>query len=422
MTKVCVFGLGYIGLPTASILATNGFEVLGVDVRPSIVEVINRGQIHIREPGLMTIVQAATMSGRLRASLEPEPADIFIIAVPTPCIDREDGTKGAELTAVRAATKALCTVVKAGDLVILESTSPPGTTKDVVAATIEAETGLVAGRDVAVAHSPERVLPGHILRELIQNDRVIGGVTPGCAARAAALYSGFIEGQCLTTDSMTAEMVKLMENAYRDVNIALANELALIAERLGFDANEVIDFANRHPRVNLHRPGPGVGGHCISVDPWFVYEAAPEQAKMIRLARAINDGRPAQVCQRLEAELGELKGEPVAIFGVAYKGNVDDVRESPVTEIVERLRDGGASVRIYDPHVREYPYELNGLESSLEGAKAMVIGCAHDEFRYLDPDVVGERMAGRLVFDTVNILNQERWSEAGFVYRRVGRG
>ena len=420
MTKICVMGLGYIGLPTASMFATHGCDVLGVDVNPAVVNVVNRGEIHIREPGLKTLVKAATLSDKLRASTQPETADVFVIAVPTPCVNKPDGTKGADLDAVRASTVAICPVLKQHDLVILESTSPPGTTRDVIAPIIASGTDLRPGADVHIAHCPERVLPGKILRELIENDRVIGGLTPQCARRAAELYRMFVAGDCLLTDSTTAEMVKLMENTYRDVNIALANELALISEHLGIDAYDVITLANRHPRVQLHQPGPGVGGHCISVDPWFVYESAPELARLICLSRNVNDARPEQVSHALSALLNGLDGKHIAVFGVAYKGNVDDVRESPITELIEHLEEGGAKVRVYDPHVREYLHELHGLDQALDSADAVVTGAAHDEFRYLDPKVVADKMSGRVVYDGVNVLNKEKWVEAGFEYRKVG--
>lgn len=421
MQSICVLGLGYIGLPTASVLATHGHQVLGVDVNPSVVDVVNQGKIHIEEPGLNTVVQAATRSGHLKAALAPQPADVFIIAVPTPCVPNGEHTFGADMRAVRSATEALCEVVKEGDLVILESTSPPGTTADIVAATIQARTGLVAGQGVFVAHCPERVLPGRILHELIDNDRVIGGVTPACAERASRLYAGFITGKCFQTDATTAEMVKLMENTYRDVNIALANELALIAEELGFDANEVITLANRHPRVHLHRPGPGVGGHCISVDPWFVHEAAPAQARLIKLARDINHGRPEQVVETLRQRMGSLGGRRVAVFGVAYKGNVDDVRESPSTDIIRLLKAHDAQVTIYDPHVHQYEYDLSGLREALDGAEVLLMTTGHDEFAFLEPNTVAERMASPVVYDLVAILNEARWTEAGFTFWKVGR-
>jgi UDP-N-acetyl-D-mannosaminuronic acid dehydrogenase len=374
-TRICVLGLGYIGLPTASVFATHELEVLGVDIDPFVVETVNKGRIHIEEPGLKTIVKAATLSGFLRAALEPAPADVFIIAVPTPCVDLADG-RGADMRAVEAATEALCGVLAPGNLVILESTSPPGTTRD-IGRRITERTGLVPGRDVFVAHCPERVLPGQILHELIHNDRVIGGLTPACAARAASLYRTFVAGRCEETDAMTAELVKLMENTYRDVNIALANELAAVCEDLGSDARAVIRLANLHPRVQLHAPGPGV--------------------------------------------LGGLEGRAVAVFGLAYKANVDDCRESPSLEILELLEHAGARVSAYDPHVRQLDEgEVVGLNQALAGAEAIVVATGHDEFRFLDPAVVAESVAQRRVFDLCGVLDAARWRDAGFEVWRAG--
>ncbi len=418
-TRICVLGLGYIGLPTASVFATHELEVLGVDIDPFVVETVNKGRIHIEEPGLKTIVKAATLSGFLRAALEPAPADVFIIAVPTPCVDLADG-RGADMRAVEAATEALCGVLAPGNLVILESTSPPGTTRD-IGRRITERTGLVPGRDVFVAHCPERVLPGQILHELIHNDRVIGGLTPACAARAASLYRTFVAGRCEETDAMTAELVKLMENTYRDVNIALANELAAVCEDLGSDARAVIRLANLHPRVQLHAPGPGVGGHCIPLDPWFVVQAAPARTPLIRLARTINAGQPGRHVARLASLLGGLEGRAVAVFGLAYKANVDDCRESPSLEILELLEHAGARVSAYDPHVRQLDEgEVVGLNQALAGAEAIVVATGHDEFRFLDPAVVAESVAQRRVFDLCGVLDAARWRDAGFEVWRAG--
>ena len=421
MKSICVLGLGYIGLPTSALFATRGHSVLGVDISPSVVDTINRGAIHIEEPGLQEVVEEAVRSGKLTASLQPASSDVFIIAVPTPNIDKPDGTRGAGLEAVRSATRAICPVVKAGDLIILESTSPPGTTRDIVGRILQEETSLVPGRDIFVAHCPERVLPGQILRELVENDRVVGGVTPACGEAAAALYRSIVTGQVFTCEATTAEMVKLMENTYRDVNIALANELALIAERMGFDANEVIDLANRHPRVHLHRPGPGVGGHCISVDPWFVVEASPQEARLIRLARDINHGRPAQVATYLAGKLGTLSGKRVAVLGVAYKADVDDVRESPITELIADLQHRGAVVAVHDPHVVAYDYPLVSLDEAVRAADLVLVAVGHREFRFLDPTQVQPLVAQPVVYDAQGCLQESAWRDAGFTYWRVGR-
>lgn len=415
--KVCILGLGYIGLPTASILATNGFEVVGVDTNPRVVETVNRGGIHIQEPGLHTLVQAAVKSGGLRAATEVEPADVFIIAVPTPITD----DKRADLTYVRDAGYMVVPVLQAGNLVILESTSPPGTCEKVLRPVLE-ESGLKAGTDFGLAHCPERVIPGRTVRELIQNDRVIGGIDRRSAEEASRLYKKFVEGRIHLTGCTTAEMTKLMENTYRDVNIALANELALICEEMGISAWEVIELANLHPRVNIHSPGPGVGGHCIAVDPWFIVERFPETARMIGMGRAINDGMPAYMVKRVRYILDGI-GEPrVAVLGVSYKGNIDDTRATPALPIISGLKDAGIQVAIYDPHIRDFEYELSSLQEALAGADCILLLADHDEFKFLYPQELGKLMRQRVVLDTRNTLSYDLWRQFGFTVYRLGAG
>lgn len=420
-SKICVVGLGYIGLPTASIFATQGFDVLGVDVKPNVVETINNGEIHIDEPGLRTLVKAGVNSGQLRAALAPEKSDVFIIAVPTPCVEGDGSEfRTSDLSFVQEAMRAIMPFIEPGNLIILESTSPPSTTTRLVANPLE-DAGYTIGQDIYVAHCPERVLPGHIMRELTQNDRVIGGVTAACAERAAALYRSFVEGQIHTTEATTAELVKLMENTFRDVNIALANELANICDHLGVNATEVIALANCHPRVNLHRPGPGVGGHCLPLDPWFVIESAPEQSALIRTARLLNQSVPRYLVQQVKQALATVENPKVAIFGVAYKGNVDDARETPAKYIIDGLSKGGEiDVAIYDPYVRNFAYELSGLQETVHDADALLICTGHDEFRFIDPTEIAKLMRRPAVFDLANHLDQKKWSAAGFEY--VGRG
>lgn len=412
---VCVLGLGYIGLPTASILATNGFDVTGVDVSPRVVEIINNGDIHIEEPGLKTIVQAAIHSGRLKATLEPVQADAFIIAVPTP-ITRE---KCADMSMVKAAMKALIPHLRPGNLVVLESTSPPGTTRDLLAPMLEAA-GFTPGSDVYLAHCPERVLPGKILTELIENHRVIGGLTPACAARAREIYGAVVTGELHLTDATTAEMVKVMENTYRDVNIALANELARISEGLRISAWDVVRLANLHPRVNLHLPGPGVGGHCISVDPWFIVEQAPDEARLIRLARETNDNQPHRVVERILDLVGSEQHRKVTVLGVAYKGNVDDTRESPAIEVLDGLMKAGVETAIYDPHVREFEYELSTLEDAFQGSDLVVLLCPHNEYKYLSAAELGKLVRHRVLYDTRNHLLHADWAREGFAVHVLG--
>ncbi|RJX19116.1 MAG: nucleotide sugar dehydrogenase [Desulforudis sp.] len=415
--KICILGLGYIGLPTASIFATNGFDVLGVDTNPRVVETVNRGRIHIQERGLHTLVQAAVKSGRLRAATEVEPADVFIIAVPTPI--SED--KQADLAYVQDAGRMIASVLQAGNLVILESTSPPGTCMRVLRPILE-ESGLKAGPDFRLAHCPERVVPGRTMRELIQNDRVIGGVDRASGESAAKLYRVFVEGKIHLTDCTTAEMVKLMENTYRDVNIALANELALICEKLDISAWDVIELANLHPRVNIHWPGPGVGGHCIAVDPWFIVERFPDTARIINLGRTINDSMPQYVVERMKAILEDIPSPRVAVLGVSYKGNIEDARSTPALPVMRGLEQAGITFAIYDPHVHDFEYELSSLQDALADADCVLLLADHDEFKFLYPQELGKLMRRRVVFDTRNALSYDLWRECGFTVYRLGVG
>lgn len=435
MEKICVLGLGYIGLPTASMLATHGFEVIGVDVNPKVVETVNRGSIHIQEPGLQTLVRAAVRSGNLRAAEYPEEADVFIIAVPTPVTQE----KKANLDYIRAAANSITPLLRPGNIVLLESTSPPGTCQYVLRPILEAG-GLRAGVDFSLAYCPERVLPGRTVKELIENERVIGGIDRASAEAAARIYRVFVEGGIHLTSCTTAEMVKLMENIYRDVNIALANELAIVCERLGIDAWEVINLANLHPRVNIHLPGPGVGGHCLAVDPWFIVEQFPDETSIISLARRTNDSMPNHVVARLKEILsGEQPekatvpevitdrddagcGWKVAVLGVAYKGNIDDARETPALPVLEQLEREGFSFTIYDPHVRDFPYELSSFTEALVGADCLLILTDHDEFKFLHPLELGKLMHRRIIFDTRNIINPQTWQQSGFQVYSLGRG
>src|ERR1700682_1495407 len=390
---ICLLGLGYIGLPTGCMFALAGKNVVGVDPSPRVQRALNSGRASIDEPELQTLVTAAITSGRLRVQTRPEPADAFIIAVPTPLAPR---TNRADLTFVRQAARDIVPFLRRGNLVVLESTVPPGTTRDVLAP-ILAESGLVPGRDICVAHCPERVLPGRILVELEQNDRLAGGLTPACADRAAELYEAFVKGAIMRTDATTAEMVKVMENTFRDVNVALANEFALIAERIGVDVWEAIRLANRHPRVNVLRPGPGVGGHCIAVDPWFLVGAAPEQARLIRASREVNDAMPEHVISRLASLVSPPA--PIALLGVTYKAEVDDVRESPAMRVAELAVERGYAVRLCDPHVKAdtqgLPAPLLPLEQALRDVEAVVLLVDHRSFQELDVDLVAALVSGK---------------------------
>lgn len=427
--KICVLGLGYIGLPTASTFATHGLRVIGVDVNPKVVNTLQNGETHIHEPGLRTLVEAAVKSGNLTVSPVPEEADAFLIAVPTPFHENQyeefEGRKYklADMRAVISAAEAILPCLRKGNLVVLESTSPPRTTLDLVAPILE-RSGLRAGTDFFLCYSPERVLPGQILRELIENARVIGGVTPESARAGHDLYAIFVTGEIIKTDATTAEMVKLMENTTRDVNIAIANEFSRLAEKFGVDVWEAISLANRHPRINILRPGPGVGGHCISVDPWFLVESAPELTPLIFHARQVNDGQPRYVVEKVRQAAGELKGIRIAALGLAYKPDVDDLRESPATEVVHLLQEEGAFVKVWEPFKPDA--EMKGismapsLEAALQEADLLLLLVKHTEFLNLNPDDVGSKTTARLLVDCVNGWNAGAWKKAGFSVFRLG--
>lgn len=407
--KICVLGLGYVGLPTACMLAVQGYRVVGVDVKPQVVETVSGGGIHIEEAGLKTMLQAAINSRNMIAQTGVEPADVFIIAVPTP-LSRD---KTADLASVERAGRSLVPVLATGNLVILESTVPPGTTSGLLCA-ILSESGLKPGVDFRVAHSPERVLPGNVFSELVSNDRVIGGITPDCAKSAAEIYETFVEGEIFLTDATTAEMVKLVENTFRDVNIALANELALIAAEHNVDVFEIVSLANRHARVRVHQPGPGVGGHCIPIDPWFLIEKTKKDNELVGHARALNDSMPEQVVRLVESVVGSAGGVKISVWGVAYKGNVDDTRETPAIPIIRGLKERKYEIGIFDFHVKNFEWEVDSLENAVTGADTILLLADHKEFSYLDPHQIGQKMKRRVVIDTRNCLVAEKWKSAGF--------
>src|SRR3990170_3905116 len=419
--KICVIGLGYIGLPTAGTLATRGVKVVGVDVNPLVITSLQNGQVHLYEPGLGELIAEALDSGNLTVSGQPEPADAFEIAVPTPFFN----DKRADMTYVQSAAEAIVPHLRSGNLVLLESTSPPRTTVDLVVPILE-KSGLKAGVDFYVAYSPERVLPGQILRELVENTRVVGGITPESAQAAHDFYAIFVTGEIVQTDATTAEMVKLMENTYRDVNIAIANEFSRLADRFGVDVWEAISLANRHPRVKILNPGPGVGGHCVSVDPWFFVEAAPDLVNIILHARQVNDGQPAYAVERIERDMGGLRGKAIGLLGLSYKADVDDVRESPALEIARLIAARGAQTATFEPHVpdRTAPgcTAAGSLEEAVSRAAAVILLVAHVEFRGLDPVAVAAMMPGRLAFDLQGTWDRSAWAAAGFDLRVVGAG
>jgi UDP-N-acetyl-D-mannosaminuronic acid dehydrogenase len=403
---VVVIGLGYIGLPTAAVIARSGVRVLGVDVNQHVVDTVNEGRVHIEEVDLHGLVQGVVDRGRLRAATKPQPADTFVIAVPTPI--RENNAP--DISYVLTAARAIAPVLAPGNLLILESTSPVGTTEQVAALLAElrpdlAIPGIASGTpDVAIAYCPERVLPGRILIELIDNDRVIGGITPRCARRAMGFYRQFVRGACLTTNARAAEMVKLVENSYRDVNIAFANELSMISDQMGVDVWEVIALANRHPRVNILQPGPGVGGHCIAVDPWFIVAGAPELSRLIRTAREVNDAKADYVTGAVMRLIDGHPAARIACLGLAFKPNIDDFRESPALDIAAALaRRYGERIGIVEPHTRALPAAFDGtgarlveLDDALADYDLLVVLVDHDMFKSVP---LAER-ADKIVYDT----------------------
>lgn len=403
--NICVMGLGYIGLPTASLLATKGFTVTGVDVSQKVVDTINQGEIHIVEPDLDILVKSAVHSGNLSASLEPVEADVFIIAVPTPFKDGgPDHVSGKQpdLSYIEAATKKISPYVKEGNLVILESTSPVGTTDEVVAEILKNE-GHQVGEKVFVSHCPERVLPGRILIELVENDRVVGGINDVSTQVTVDFYERFVRGAVLPTTAKTAEMVKLTENSSRDVQIAFANELSMICESEGINTWEVIGLANRHPRVNILQPGPGVGGHCIAVDPWFIVDRSPGYSKLIKTARDVNDSKPHWVIDRVKKCADRFKNPTIACLGLAFKADVDDLRESPALDIVKELKARGVGeLLVCEPNIDSYDgFELVTFDQAVEQSDIVLLLVDHKQFKGLKATELREKV----VVDTRGIVN-----------------
>lgn len=419
--SLCIIGLGYIGLPTACTFAANGVQVLGVDKNPSIITSLRSSRVHIQEPGLQEILDKAIMSGNLTVSETVQPCDAYLIAVPTPF----HADKSADMSFVKAAAESIRPHLKPGNLVILESTSPPRTTLDILAPILE-KSGLKAGADFSLAYSPERVLPGKILHELINNARVIGGINESSAKAGKELYSVFVKGDIILTDATTAEMVKLMENTFRDINIAAANEFAQLAEKFGVDVWEAIQLANRHPRVNILKPGPGVGGHCISVDPWFLVEAAPEQSTLIRAARTVNDQQPDFVVKTMRSKLGELENRRVTALGLSYKPDVDDLRESPAIHTVEILIEMGAQVTVFEPFKKEIAIQgariAESLVNAVKDVEIILLLVNHTEFQSINPLELYRLTGSVSVFDCVSGWDSHAWQNAGFHYYRLGDG
>lgn len=389
---LCMIGLGYIGLPTATVFATNGIKVKGIDINQHTVDIINQGKIHIEEPGLEELVKKVVDADMLKAFTIPQKADAFIIAVPTP-FKGEDHEPNIDY--IESATRNLAKVLEKGNLVVLESTSPVGTTDKISAWLQEERPDLTfpqthgENSDIRIAHCPERILPGQMIRELIENDRIIGGMTPKCANAAAALYKTFVKGECSITTARTAEMCKLTENSFRDVNIAFANELGLLCDKMGINVWKLIEMANKHPRVNILQPGCGVGGHCIAVDPWFIVYDFPNDARMIKTARLVNDNKPYYVIDKVKEAVKEIKNPKIACLGLAFKPDIDDLRESPALEITKMLSDvEGYEILAVEPNVKELPkvlenrknVKLTTLEDAKKGADVLVVLVKHKEF------------------------------------------
>ncbi len=403
---VAMIGLGYIGLPTAAVLASRGVKVIGVDINQHAVDTVNQGQIHIVEPDLEALVHEVVRTGKLHATTKPEMADAFLIAVPTPF----KGDHVPDLAYVEAAVRSIAPVLKKGDLVILESTSPVGSIEQIARWLAEACPDLSfpqqAGEsaDINIAYCPERVLPGKVIHELVENDRVVGGMTLRCATRAAELYKIFVKGECIITNARTAEMCKLTENSFRDVNIAFANELSLICDELNINVWELIRLANHHPRVNILQPGPGVGGHCIAVDPWFIVDKSPKTARLIRTAREVNDSKPHYVIDKVKAAAAKIKNPKIACLGLAFKADIDDLRESPSMEIVQHLKELNlGSLYVVEPHITELPINLAGEKVSFVDEKEAVskadivlLLVNHQLFREIN---IGA-LRGKVVIDT----------------------
>ncbi|MCK2016875.1 nucleotide sugar dehydrogenase [Peribacillus frigoritolerans] len=411
--KLCTIGLGYIGLPTSIMFAKHDVEVIGVDLNPKVIDTLTKGKIHIEEPGLQEALYEVIEKQNFHPSLQPEKADAFIISVPTP--NKDDEYKSCNLTYVLSAINSIIPYLEKGNVLIVESTIGPRSMDDEVKPLVE-KAGFKVGEDIFVVHCPERVLPGQILNELIYNNRIVGGITPNCTEAGAKVYSTFVKGEIIKTDAKTAEMSKLMENTFRDVNIALANELAKVCNELEINTLDVIQMANKHPRVNLHTPGPGVGGHCLAVDPYFIVAKAPQSAQLINLARNINTSMPDYVVENVNRLMKKVKGKVVTVFGLTYKGNVDDIRESPAIKILEMLQaEDKYEVRAFDPHVKE-DFVIKNMEKAVDESDLVLILSDHNEFKELDYGVLN-LMNNKQIFDTKNVVKTRH---TDFTYINLG--
>jgi len=412
MGKVCILGMGYIGMPTACMLANNGYEVIGVEIDSEIINKLNSGKLHIDEPDLEEMFLKAYKDKKIKVLAKIEKSDVYIIAVQTPL----NNQKKADLSHVISATNMIKDYISNGCLVVLESTSPPGTTRNIVGDIIYRSTGLKAGRDYYLAFCPERVLPGKIVYELVNNDRIIGGIDEESAKKAEVLYRSFVKGKIITTTLEIAEFVKLAENTFRDVNIAFSNELAIICEKYGINVWEVIQFANLHPRVNILNPGPGVGGHCIPIDPWFILENVDINNTLIEKSRYINDSVPFKISDKIADILVGYRKPKVTIFGVSYKENIGDIRESPALVIYNELTKRGINVSAYDPLVSQFVHLLSGLEDSLKDSDLLLMFVGHEKFKEISLERISSLMRNKNIFDTRNFFDKKVVEKYGFKY------
>ena len=415
--KICIIGLGYIGLPTAAMFASNGHKVIGVDINNKVIEALEKGKVIIEEPYLKNIVEQEVASGNLIASKEPQEADAFIIAVPTPL------TKGkkADMSLVKKATESILPYLRKGNIVVLESTSPTGTIKNLIIPILK-KRGLKIGEELYIGYCPERVLPGQILFELVNNNRIIGGIDRKSAEKIKDLYQTFVKGEIYFTDITTAEMCKLVENTYRDVNIAFVNELSKICENIGVDVWEVIKLCNKHPRINIHQPGPGVGGHCLAVDPWFIVEKSPNLSRIIKLARETNDSMPQFIFNKIENLLKNIKGiKKVTILGITYKANIDDTRESPIINLISLLEKHNYKISVVDPYVKEFRYKLENVADAAEGSDLLVLAVNHKDFEELDFEALAKKMRNQIILDTRNYFDKNIVESKGFKYYLLGK-
>jgi len=415
--KICIIGLGYIGLPTAAMFASNGHKVIGVDINNEVIDALEKGEVIIEEPYLKNMVEQEVVLGNLIASKEPQEAEAFIIAVPTPLTK----DKKANMSFVKKATESILPYLRKGNIVVLESTSPAGTVKNLIIPILK-KSSLKIGEDLYVGYCPERVLPGQILFELVNNNRIIGGVNRKSAEKIKYLYQTFVKGEIYFTDTTTAEMCKLVENTYRDVNIALVNELSKICENIGASIWEVIKLCNKHPRINIHQPGPGVGGHCLAVDPWFIVEKSPNLARIIKLARETNDSMPQFIFNKIENLLKNIKCiKKVTILGITYKANIDDTRESPIINLISLLEKRDYKISVVDPYVKEFRYKLENVTDAAEGSDLLVLAVNHKDFEELDFEALAQKMRNKFILDTRNYFNKNIVERIGFKYYLLGK-